>query len=98
MQHLNFIPTLVRKISCNIYCRVDATSGALETCIEVLRPIKDITKSADFASVSITIPYICILTRTLERSTDDSGTCTTKTKLLHSFKSRLSGIEEKGYL
>ena len=29
MQHLNFIPTLVRKISCNIYCRVDATSGAL---------------------------------------------------------------------
>lgn len=26
VQHLNFIPTLVRKISCNIYCRVDATS------------------------------------------------------------------------
>ena len=29
MQHLNFIPSLVRKISYNIYCRVDATLGAL---------------------------------------------------------------------
>ena len=69
----------------------------LKKCIEVLGPIEEVTRSisVDLASVSIITLYICILTRTLEKNTDDSGICTMKGELLHSLKSRFSGIEEK---
>ena len=52
----------------------------LKKCIEVLSPIEEITRSisADLASISIVIPYICILTRTLQKTSDDSGIRTMK--------------------
>ena len=68
----------------------------LKKCNEVLNPIEEITRSisADLASISIVIPYICILTRTLQKTSDDSGIRTMKAQLLHSLKSGFSGIEE----
>ena len=41
----------------------------LKKCIEVLGPIEEITRSisADLASISIVILYICVLTRTLKK-------------------------------
>lgn len=68
----------------------------LKKFIEILSLIKEITRSItlDLESISIIMPYICILTRTLEKNTDDSGICTMKTELLHSLKSHFSGIEE----
>ena len=52
--------------------------------------------SAKLASISIVIPYIRVLTRTLEKNEDDSGVRTMKGQILHSLKSRFAGIEEKG--
>ena len=42
----------------------------LKKCIEVLGPVEEITRSisADLASISIVIPYICVLTRTLQKA------------------------------
>jgi len=68
----------------------------MKRVIEILSPIEEITRSisADLASVFIIIPYLCILTRALEKNNDDSGIQTMKSELLHSLKVRFTGIEE----
>ena len=69
----------------------------LKKCIEVLSPIEEITRSiaADLASIPLSYhTYVRILTRTLQKTCDDSGIRTMKAQLLHSLKSRFSGIEE----
>ena len=68
----------------------------IKKVIEILAPIEEITRSisADLASISIVIPYLRILTRALEKNTDDSGVRTMKGELLHSLKLRFSRIEE----
>ena len=47
----------------------------LRKCIEILSPIEEITRSisGDLASISVIIPYVKILTRTLEKNTDNVG-------------------------
>ena len=72
----------------------------LRKCIEILSPVEEITRSisADLASISVIIPYVRILKRTLEKNTDDSGIRTMKTELLHSIKLRFTGIEENKVL
>ena len=45
-------------------------------------------------SISVIIPYVRILKRTLEKNTDDSGIGTMKTELLLSIKLHFTGIEE----
>ena len=69
----------------------------MRKCVDILSPIEEITHSisADLASISIVIPYIRILTRTLEKNENDSGIRTTKGELLKSLKSRFAGIEER---
>ena len=50
------------------------------------------------ASISIVIPYIRVLTRTLEKNENDSGVRTMKAELLKSLKTRFAGIEENKQL
>ena len=72
--------------------------GLVKKCVDILSPIEEVTRSisAKLASISIVIPYIRVLTRTLEKNEDDSGVRTMKGQILHSLKSRFAGIEEKG--
>ena len=70
----------------------------LKKCIEVLSPIEEITRSIYLQTLH-QFPlsyhtYVRILTRTLQKTSDDSGIRTMKAQLLHSLKSRFSGIEE----
>ena len=51
--------------------------------------------SAELALISIVIPYIRILTRTLEKNENNSGIRTMKGELLKSLKSHFAGIEER---
>ena len=69
----------------------------MKKCVDILSPVEEITRSisADMASISIVIPYIRILTITLEKNNNDSGVQTMKGELLKSLKSRFAGIEEK---
>ena len=66
----------------------------MRKCVDVLSPIEEITRSisSDLASISIVIPYIKILTRTLEKNDNDSGIRTMKGELIKSLKSRFAGI------
>jgi len=93
---------LEKKMALAAYC---AESGSIEQltpyqldlmkkCVDILSPIEEITCSisADLASISIVVPYIRILTRTLEKNENDSGIRTMKGELL---KSRFAGIEER---
>ena len=72
----------------------------MKRVIEILAPVEEITRSisTDLAAISIVIPYICILTRALEKNTDDSGVRTMKSELLHSRKLRFTRIEENKQL
>ena len=72
----------------------------MKRVIEILSPVEEITRSisADLAAISIVIPYIRILTRALEKNTDDSGIRTMKRELLHSLKLRFNRIEENKQL
>ena len=69
----------------------------MKRCVDILSPIEEITRSisAELASISIVIPYVRILTKTLEKNENDSGICTMKGELLKSLKSRFAGIEER---
>ena len=51
--------------------------------------------SAELALISIVIPYIRILTRTLEKNENNSGIRTMKGELLKSLKSHFAEIEER---
>ena len=71
--------------------------GLVKKCVDILSPIEEVTCSisAELASISIVIPYIRVLKRTLEMNEDDSGVRTMKGQILHSLKSRFAGIEER---
>ena len=66
-------------------------------CVDILSPIEEITHSisARLACVSIVIPYIRILIRTLEKNDEDSGVRTMKSQILHSLRSHFAGVEER---
>ena len=66
-------------------------------CVDILSPIEEITRSisARLACVSIVIPYIRVLIRTLEKNDEDSGVRTMKSQILHSLRSRFAGVEER---
>ncbi|XP_065892448.1 zinc finger BED domain-containing protein 4-like [Dysidea avara] len=74
--------------------------GLVKKCVDILSPIEEVTRSisAKLASISIVIPYIRVLTRTLEKNEDDGGVRTMKGQILHSLKSHFAGIEEKEQL
>ena len=84
-----------------IFCSIQQLSahrlGLVKKCVDILSPIEEVTHSisAKLASISIVIPYIHVLTRTLEKNEYDSGVRTMKGQILHSLKSRFAGIEEK---
>ena len=69
----------------------------MRKCVDVLSPIEEFTRSisSDLASISIVIPYIKILTRTLKKNDNDSGIHTMKGELIKSLKSRFAGIVER---
>ena len=68
----------------------------MRRCVDILSPIEEITRSisSDLASISIVIPYIKILTKTLEKNDNDSGILTMKGELIRSSLCRDRG--EKG--
>ena len=71
--------------------------GLVKKCVDILSPIEEITRSisARLASISIVIPYIRVLIRTLEKNDEDSGIRTMKAQILHSLRSCFAGVEEK---
>ena len=60
--------------------------------IAALEPVKEITKmiSTDVASISVLIPLVKILQKTLGKHDNDSGIKTTKTVMLTSLERRFS--------
>ena len=47
------------------------------------------------SSISIVIPYICVLIKTLEKYDEDSGVCTMKAQILDSLRLCFVGIKER---
>jgi len=60
----------------------------------IMKIIEILALIANLSSITIVIPYLCILTWALEKNTDDSGVRIMKGELLHSLKLRFSRIEE----
>ena len=71
-----------------------------EKIVATLSPIEEITKSisADCASVSLFIPFIKMLSKTLQKHHDNSGVRTMKNEMLHSLTQRFSDIGDKQHL
>ena len=71
-----------------------------EKIVAALSPFKELTKSisADCASVSCVIPFVKMLSKTLQKHHNDSGVRTMKTEMLHSLKQRFSDIGDKQHL
>ena len=61
----------------------------IKKCVDILSPIEEVTRliSARLASISIVIPYVRVLIRTLEKNDEDSGVRTMKGQILHSLRS-----------
>ena len=68
--------------------------------INVLLPVEEITKciSEDTACISVIIPLVRGLKKTLEQSDKDRGVCTMKSEMLESLQRRFSNIEETDFL
>ena len=64
--------------------------------IAVLEPIEEITKliSTEVASVSVIIPLLRALEKSLGKHHDDSGIQTMKSEMLNSLKRRFADVEE----
>ena len=69
--------------------------GLVIKSVDILSPTEEVTHSisARLASISIVIPYIHVLIRTLEKNEDDSGICTMKSQILHSLRTHFTGVE-----
>ena len=67
--------------------------------VEALKPIEEITKeiSADSTSISVIIPLVRMLVKTLEKHHNDSGIRTLKKEMLTSLQKRFEDIEENQY-
>ena len=100
-----FQSVLEQKMALAVYCTENDSVQQLSTyqlglvkkCVDILSPIEEITRSisARLASISIVIPYIRVLIRTLERNEDDVGVRTMKAQILHSLRSRFAGVEDR---
>ena len=68
--------------------------------IAALEPVKEITKmiSTDAASISVLIPLVKILQKSLGKHDDDSGIQTMKTEMLTSLERRFDDIEDSKLL
>ena len=71
-----------------------------EKIVVALSPIEELTKSnsADCASVSLVIPFVKMLSKTLQKHHNDSGVRTMKNEMLRSLKQRFSDIRDKQHL
>ena len=65
--------------------------------IKVLEPIEEITKSV-LACISVIIPLVRALTKTLSHNGDDYGVCRMKAEMLQSIERRFADVEEKEVL
>ena len=100
-----FQSILEQKMALAAYCAENDNFQQLSThqlvlvrkCVDILSPIEEITHSisARLACVSIVIPYIRVLIRTLEKNDEDSGVRTMKSQIIHSLRSRFAGVEER---
>lgn len=68
--------------------------------ITVLSPIEELTKavSAESSCLSLIIPFVRMLTKTLEKSHDDRGVQTVKGEMIASIKKRFTCVEENHFL
>ena len=68
--------------------------------IEVLTPVEEITKniSADTAPISVIIPLIRVLHKTLQQNDGDIGVCGMENGMLTSLQRRFAKIEEIDFL
>ena len=78
---------------------VQLTSHQLQLAtkiVAVLSPIEEVTKSisADAASISVVLPFVRILQKTLDEHHDDSGVRTMKNEVKTSLERRFSKSEE----
>lgn len=71
-----------------------------EKIITVLTPIDEITNSisADASSISVVIPFLRMLTKTLEKEHHDEGVRQMKRGMLRSLCSRYDDVEDNEYL
>ena len=67
--------------------------------INVLLPVEEITKciSEDTACISVIIPLIRGLEKTLERSDEDRGVRTMKSEMLESLKKRFNSLKRQNF-
>jgi len=72
----------------------------LDKIISLLSPIEELTTStsADCASISLIIPFVKILSKTLQKHHDDSGVRTVNREMLRSLEQRFCDIEENQHL
>ena len=74
------------------------TASQLDTAnkvVKVLKPVEEITKciSKDEATISLIIPLVCALQKTLEEHDDDSGVRRMKAEMLNFLQRRYSDME-----
>ena len=71
-----------------------------EKIITVLTPMDEITNSisADASSISVVIPFLRMLTKTLEKEHHDEGVRQMKRGMLRSLCSRYDDVEDYEYL
>ena len=64
--------------------------------VAALSPIEEVTKSVstDAASISVVLPFVRILSKTLSQHHDDSGVRTMKNEMNTSLQRRFAGAEE----
>ena len=71
-----------------------------EKIAAALSPIEELAKSisADYASVSLVIPFVKMLFKTLQKQHNDTGVRTMKNEMLHNLKQRFSDFGDKQHL
>ena len=71
-----------------------------EKIVAALSPVEELTKSisADCASVSVIIPFVKMLSKTLQKHHNDSGVRTMKNEMLSSLNQRLCDIGDNQHL
>ena len=71
-----------------------------EKIVAALSPVEELTKSisADCASVSVIIPFVKMLSKTLQKHHNNSGVRTMKNEMLSSLNQRLCDIGDNQHL
>ena len=80
----------------NLHHQIDIANKV----IKVMTIIEEVTKSisADAATVSVIIPFVCIVSKSLSQSDDDTGVHTMKNEMKSSLMRRFADVEENQYL